>query len=279
MPLRTAIGSHGASGSAGLRSAKTSTRPRSSSKVDSIKSNMTSPVPPSTSLPPTLRDDEQITSIQLTESRTPSPDLPNLDVPITPLPPSKKAKGKAKECMNVLGMETPREIANSDQGGNRKVGFVGDDDDGFETAKHPSAAGSGSGSDSGGNGSEDEDAEEAKIEMTVQISPRRPIPKSIWTAVPSPLRHSGTPFNSPHAGPSNGPAHDLLHSLIRDALYDFRKETKAEIIGLHLDLVRMGRGWKKEMKDAMEQWGTELKEVREENKRLKEENERLRRGY
>lgn len=181
--------------------------------------------------------------------------------------------------MNVLGMETPREIANSDQGGNRKVGFVGDDDDGFETAKHPSAAGSGSGSDSGGNGSEDEDAEEAKIEMTVQISPRRPIPKSIWTAVPSPLRHSGTPFNSPHAGPSNGPAHDLLHSLIRDALYDFRKETKAEIIGLHLDLVRMGRGWKKEMKDAMEQWGTELKEVREENKRLKEENERLRRGY
>lgn len=148
---------------------------------------------------------------------------------------------------------------------------------GFAASETTAPSGSGSSFDSDSDEEGGEDTEEAKIEMTVQISPRRPIPKSTWTAVPSPLRHSNA---QPHAGPSTtSSAHDLLHTLIRDALYDFRRETKAEITGLHLDLVRMGRGWKKEMRDAMDAWGTELREVREENKRLREENERLRRGY
>lgn len=77
----------------------------------------------------------------------------------------------------------------------------------------------------------------------------------------------------------NNPAHDLLQTLIKDALYDFRRETKAEIIGLHLDLVRMGRGWRKEMREAMEEWSKELNEVREENRRLREENDRMKRGF
>ena len=62
-------------------------------------------------------------------------------------------------------------------------------------------------------------------------------------------------------------------------MYDFRRETKSEIIGLHLDLVRMGRGWRKELCEALESWSEELKEIRRENELLRQENERLRRGY
>ena len=56
-------------------------------------------------------------------------------------------------------------------------------------------------------------------------------------------------------------------------------KTKAEMMGLHLDLVRMGRGWRKEVRDALAEYASELRELREENRRLREENERLRRGY
>ena len=117
------------------------------------------------------------------------------------------------------------------------------------------------------------------IKMTVQISPRRPAKK--LTPSTSPMRTT-TALPGMGAGlgqPGANSAHDLLHTLILDALYDFRRETKAEIIGLHLDLVKMGRGWRKEMRDALDQWSEELREVRDENRRLREENERLRRGY
>jgi len=176
--------------------------------------------------------------------------------------------------MSVLELGTPavqrwEEAGDSDKRDGRKVGFA-EDEDKFagRRAKTPNSD----------DEDEDDQPQEAKIEMTVQISPRRPPASSAsWAPVPSPLRNSlgGVPASVP--GPSTNPAHDLLSALIRDALYDFRRETKAEIVGLHLDLVNMGRGWKKEMKDAMEQWGNELHEVREENQRLREENERLRR--
>jgi protein NEDD1 len=51
------------------------------------------------------------------------------------------------------------------------------------------------------------------------------------------------------------------------------------MVGLHLDLVRMGGAWRKEMRGAMQEYVGDLKELREENRTLREENERLRRGY
>jgi len=43
--------------------------------------------------------------------------------------------------------------------------------------------------------------------------------------------------------------------------------------------VRMGQGWRREMRTAMQEYAGDLKELREENRKLREENERLRRGY
>ena len=133
--------------------------------------------------------------------------------------------------------------------------------------------------------------EEATIKMTVQISPRRPAAHLAPSA--SPLLTGGvlpsTGLGIRNGAGTNGfatgetqssnPAHELLHAIVRDALYDFRRETKAEIIGLHLDIVKMGRAWRKEMREALEKWSAELQEVREANAQLKRENERLRRGY
>ncbi|CAL1705658.1 unnamed protein product [Somion occarium] len=268
---------------------RTSTSSRTASgKKPSI--DPVSPIPPVPKLPAAFHE-EQLTSIRFSESRSPSPDLFIPDnIPVTPLP--KKNKGKAREMdagLNILGLGTPEvrrwvEAGDEEKKEGRRVGFA-------EDSTAPVASSSGSRSDHNSPGSDDTgpQLQEAKIELTVQISPRRPLPQtkasSTWTAVPSPLRNSHTshlndgPSTAGQPGPSSNPAHDLLHTLIRDALYDFRRETKAEIIGLHLDLVRMGRSWRKEMKEAMEEWGEELKEIRDDNRRLREENERLRRGY
>jgi protein NEDD1 len=104
--------------------------------------------------------------------------------------------------------------------------------------------------------------------LSVQGTPR----KAAWAM--SPLRNSiaeGSPGVNGVAG--------LLHALISDAMLDFRQETRAEMVGLHLDLVRMGGAWRKEMRGAMQEYVGDLKELREENRKLREENERLRRGY
>ena len=86
----------------------------------------------------------------------------------------------------------------------------------------------------------------------------------------SPLQNSITE-GSPGV---NGVA-GLLHALILDAMLNFRQETRAEMVGLHLDLVRMGGTWCKEMCGAMQEYVGDLKELREENWKLREENERL----
>jgi protein NEDD1 len=62
-------------------------------------------------------------------------------------------------------------------------------------------------------------------------------------------------------------------------MYDFQSETKAELMGLHLDLVKMGRSWKQELRTLMEEYVGDLSDIREENRRLRAENDRLRRGY
>jgi len=104
--------------------------------------------------------------------------------------------------------------------------------------------------------------------LSVQIPPR----KATWAM--SPLRHSIA-----EGSPGTSGLTSLLHALISDAMLDFRQETRAEMVGLHLDLVRMGRAWRREMRAAMQEYVGDLKELREENRTLREENERLRRLY
>lgn len=74
-------------------------------------------------------------------------------------------------------------------------------------------------------------------------------------------------------------AQDLLRSLVRDALADVRQESRAELVGLRLDLLNLGRGWKKELREGLGELTEEVKLLREENERLREENARLKRGY
>ncbi|GLB34616.1 putative WD40 repeats [Lyophyllum shimeji] len=190
-------------------------------------------------------------------SRTPSPELPDIREPITPVPAVKKAKAG----MGVLGLGTPeverwiQAGKGEDQGRRRDggknkgktVGFMDDGEDG---------------DDSDGD---DADERERQRSLTMQVSPRRPSTTS-WA--PSPLRQS-----------PGGSAHDFLRTIVKDVMYDFQRETRAEMMGLHLDLVRMGRGWKKELRELMEEYVGGMNELREENRRLREENERLRRGY
>jgi protein NEDD1 len=211
------------------------------------------------------------------DSGMPSPELPPTVVtdPVTPVPLAKKRFG-----MGVLGLGTPevkkwieagkgRENARS-KGNGRRVGFKEMSDK----------------EDEGGDDDDDEDpeAEETQRNLSMQISPRRVPPAWVQTAshaqtaIPSPLRTlSASPSSS-----SASAAHNLLRSIIADVMYDYQRETKAEMMGLHLDLVRMGRGLRKELRDVAEGGVgglVELERLREENRLLREENERLRRGY
>jgi protein NEDD1 len=66
-------------------------------------------------------------------------------------------------------------------------------------------------------------------------------------------------------------AYELFWGLIAD----MQAKNHADMKALHVDMLRMGRGLRQEM----EEWGGEVKKLREENERLREENDRLRRGY
>ncbi|OCH92081.1 WD40 repeat-like protein [Obba rivulosa] len=216
-------------------------------------------------------------------TRSPSPALlspvekPLISEPQLPSPGKGKKKGKERmrEDMNVLGLGTPevdfwiragegRDVEEEDKKAGKRVGFTethayGDYEKRFEE--------------------DTDDVENARGESrhgkAMQISPRRNVLEPSWSSVPSPLRD---PTALP-ASPQVKAAQDLLQTLLRDALYDFRQETRQDITGLHLDMLRMGRSWRQEMRTAMEEWGGEMRALREENERLRKENERLRRGY
>ncbi|KAI8989723.1 WD40-repeat-containing domain protein [Trametes punicea] len=273
----------GSSASVTGRASKTSMR--------SVMSNSSaSPVRPQS---------RRVSGSTVSRSRTPSPELPDIDDagPVTPIPAYKM---KGKERAGALGLNTPeldewirageaREVPRE----GKRVGFAGavddeKDDAGPETGRLPSPS-----------DERDEDADygrnrelqregrprSAQPELAMQISPRRSFPgpsaSSRWAAVPSPLRNpaSGGSHGPVPASPQARAAQDMLQALLRDALHDFRAETKAEIVGLHLDLIRMGSSWRREMQEALGGFGEELRALREENARLREENERLRRGY
>ncbi|KAH9060004.1 WD40-repeat-containing domain protein [Lactarius vividus] len=221
-----------------------------------------SPVPPVPRVPSLARS---------ISTRTPSPELSmsSLLRDTAPPFPIKKQDQPRKKGLSVLGLATPeveRWIAGkgSEKGDVIKFPIDGGEEDEAEGAEKLG------GTRIGGELVEQGNSTETRRlrTLSMQITPR----KSAWAA--SPLRHSiaeGSPGLKGVTG--------LLHALISDAMLDFRQETRSEIVGLHLDLVRMGQSWRKEMRTAMQEYVGDLKELREENRKLREENEQLRRGY
>jgi len=215
--------------------------------------------------------DGRRTSPVADESRTPSPDLPGIEDDTCPIPAiSDKVK---RSGLSVLGLGTP-EVDRWISAGKTDA----------EDPKSRRREGKGKGRTVAFEGTEsgDEPVRQAASEevngreqmLAVQVSPRRPVTSAAaqWTS--SPLRHLAIDPNKP----SVSSAQDLLRTIVRDVMCDFRQETRAEMVGLHLDLVRMGRGWRRELRGLMEEYVGDLRDLREENKRLREENERLRSG-
>ena len=122
-----------------------------------------------------------------------------------------------------------------------------------------------------------------KTETALQVTPARPGVQrhpGPWAPVPSPLRRGLEDMQHTGGAPSSiGNVHNMLHQVMRDVMYDYQEDMRTELVGMHLDMVRMGRNWKKDMKDVMDTYAKDLRELREENRLLREENERLKRGY
>jgi protein NEDD1 len=187
--------------------------------------------------------------------------------------------------MSTLGLGTPEVTEwikagkgkNRDTKGTSRVRSVGFKDENKMREETDDEAGT-------SETAEDEEREREKS-LSMQVTPRRLSasqaqsqgPKQSWDASPlfrpshHPAHVSGTP--------TTGNAHELLRSIMKDVMYEFQMENKAELMGLHLDLVKMGRGWKQELRTLMEEYVGDLNDLREENKKLREENVRLRRGY
>ena len=182
------------------------------------------------------------------------------------MPAQKKSK---KKGMNVLGLGTP-EVERWVQAGK-----------GDERNKPKKRDVKGKGKTVGFQDElaeldqENDDEDDKENDLSMQISPRRPAPGVSTSASIDSWAASPAIGPSPSAGSS---AHELLKTIVQDVMYDFQRESKAEMMGLHLDLLRMGRGWKAELRTLMDEYVGDLRDLRDENQRLRLENERLRRG-
>ncbi|KAI0053974.1 WD40 repeat-like protein [Auriscalpium vulgare] len=254
-------------------SVRTSTaRPRTTSSTSRATARERSPMPPVPRIP--LADNLLPRNLM----RTPSPDLP-MPSPIReaaePFPSIDETPQPKRKGLSMFGLSTPeveKWIDGKDEGkkGSGKAVVFSEgkpDDDLGEVEKSRIED-----LEEEMNGLRARESKQPRDRpLSMQLTPRRPTGGS-WA--PSPLRHSMA-GNSPG---TNG-VQNLLHGLISDAMLDFQQDTKAEMVGMHLDLLRMGRAWRQEMRSAMGDFTTELRELREENRLLREENERLRRGY
>ncbi|KAJ6496614.1 WD40-repeat-containing domain protein [Mycena vitilis] len=229
-----------------------SARSRSASSVSrpSSSASQSSSVPPVPPLPPS-----HTARSVLADSRTPSPDLPSVSGdPVTPLP---KRKGGVPlgspdaNCLVEAGDGRP-----NGKGKGKTVVFMEGDEENMPEG----------------------DRKERERSLSMQISPRRPSSAGLGASAswaPSPLRNAIP--TSPAGGSSS--AQNMLRNMLRDTMFELQAEQRSEMVGLHLDLVRMGRSWKKELRDLMDEYVGDLRELRDENKRLREENDCLRRGY
>ncbi|KAK7043007.1 hypothetical protein VNI00_008745 [Paramarasmius palmivorus] len=249
-------------------------------------------------------------------TKTPSPDLPGIDHEVGLVTPAAKLGSKGL-AMRALGLGTPGISLEKGKGKAKSVEFfeeeeaeggaqlVAESDEEVEDLIIP----------------EDPDQimedhrDEYANDLSMQISParRRGVQSNpsdynnIFSTLPiSPPRPSGLGSQPSHHPQS---PQNLLRTIVHSVLSDFHLQTHREMTNLHLDLVRMGRGWRKDvrevvreemegvmegmMKDMREDvireireaggsignsWKTsgDLMELREENKRLREENEKLR---
>ncbi|KAJ7172558.1 WD40-repeat-containing domain protein [Mycena filopes] len=176
-------------------------------------------------------------------SRTPSPDLPSFNGdPTTPLRMGKGGPILATPEIDRIESEDNRSRG---KGKGKTVLFKDNDENSPEHERERS--------------------------LSMQISPRRPSSTGLGNSAswaPSPLRNAIP--TSPGGGSS---AHDLLRTIVRDALFETQQAQHSEMVGLHLDMLKMGRGFKQELRELM----GDLRELREENMRLRQENEQLRR--
>ncbi|KAG8807838.1 hypothetical protein FRC17_004241 [Serendipita sp. 399] len=74
-------------------------------------------------------------------------------------------------------------------------------------------------------------------------------------------------------------AKEFIRDVVKEAMREREEEQRDELRALHLDVVKMGRLWKTELRDLMEEYIGDFKALQEENQRLRAENDRLRRGY
>ncbi|KAG6335476.1 hypothetical protein ID866_3604 [Astraeus odoratus] len=186
-----------------------------------------------------------------------SSDLPRQ--PTTPICPEKNMKGGIGPQAQI-GTPELNAWVKGNKGKDKEVRRA-------RFLRHPGESDEDSGGDAGPTHAIG--SKECKEELTLQLSPRRPTTAPSW--MPSPQTQSAGNLNM------NTAAQDFLRNIVRDVMYEFQRETKAEMTGIHLDLVRMGRVWRRELREAMEEWGEEVRQLHEENKRLREENESLRR--
>ena len=218
-----------------------------------------------------------VSSAKITASRTPTPDLPDpCKEPTTPLP-----KQKQKKTMQVLGLGTPevdRWIHAGHEGKKKKEkSRIGNGN----IEGKAKTVGFKKGNEESDRDELDQDELEKERSLTLQVSPRRPsvnvsgMPPQSWAAA-SPVLNASQNIEGGSGGSSS--AHGLLKTIVQDVMYDFQRDTKAEMMGLHLDLVRLGRGWKTELRSLMDEYVGDLKDLREENQKLRLENERLKRG-
>ncbi|KAJ7685119.1 WD40-repeat-containing domain protein [Mycena polygramma] len=229
-----------------------SARSRSGSSVSrpSSSASQSSSVPPVPPVP-----SSHTARSALADSRTPSPDLPSVSGdPVTPLP---KRKGGVPlgspdaNCLLEAGDGRP-----NGKGKGKTVVFKEGDEENMPEG----------------------DRKERERSLSMQISPRRPSSAGLGASAswaPSPLRNAIP--TSPAGGSSS--AQNMLRNMLRDTMFELQAEQRSEMVGLHLDLVRMGRSWKKELRELMDEYVGDLRELRDENKRLREENDCLRRGY
>ncbi|CAE6430104.1 unnamed protein product [Rhizoctonia solani] len=107
------------------------------------------------------------------------------------------------------------------------------------------------------------------------VTPRRGLAAALGAEV-----YAGeTPTKGNSTSMTKTQAQDLLRNIVSDVMFEFRQETKEDVRGLHLDLLRASRGWKSDLKEYLGDTLEELRLVKEENARLRAEITRLRRGY
>ncbi|KAF7294992.1 hypothetical protein MIND_01037300 [Mycena indigotica] len=212
-------------------SARLSGRKASTASSVSVGNRRPSSSASTSSSVPTVQTAGARAKTMLAASRTPTPELPSLHAPVTPMGNAKKG----------WAPESPERGEESSKAKGKSVNFQIRSETGKENER----------------------------ELSMQISPRRPSSVSNWA--PSPLRNIVP--SSPNGGGST--AQELLKGIVRDAMHDFQQEQRAEMVGMHLDVLKLGR----ELRTRFDDYLGELHMLREENQRLREENELLRRGY